>query len=524
MANIVGTNNNDNLPINGIGNGVSDVFSPLLGEDIVDGGDDNDILVINYSSNTYAGPRPGGSGPFPGIIFEPLTFVNGTNAVAGYSGLIYAYKDINYNRDSVTFSRIERFSITGTNSADEIRGGINNDTLNGLGGDDIITSGGGSDTIDGGTGLDILTDADFSLFTTNLVIDNSGSTLSFANGLNIQGIEVFSDLRLGSGDDLVSFSLTSDESIDGGAGNDTIYGAGGNDIIFGGYGDDVIKSTSGYDTVDGGSGDDILVVDYAANSFIGSADYLPGISGSYVAEDPATGSFSGYFYAYNNSSGGFDEVDFTGIERFQITATNFADTLTGGFGNDTLNASGGSDYINAQGGIDSIDGGAGIDVLEEADFSAQTTDLIVDNSGATLIGTNGTVVTGVELFKNLYTGSGNDRILYTVRSNDTIDAGGGNDVINAGLGQDVVYASGGTDDLLIVDYSGNTFGGLSYTDPYFSEEPDPSSGEIWFEGYRGTIQANTNSSGDYNSVTFFDVDRFQITGTKFADTLLGGAG
>lgn len=265
MANFLGTNLDDILPLSGIGNGADDIFSPGLGNDTVDGGDGNDILVINYSGNTYLGSGAG-------ITFELPTFSNGTNALAGYSGFLSAVKDTTFSTNSVTFSRIERFQITGTNASDVLRGGINSDILNGLGGDDTFTSGGGIDTIDGGTGIDTLTDADFSSFTINLIIDNTGNILSFSNGLTIKGVELFSNLVLGSGDDKVTFTLNFDDNINTGAGNDIVNSGAGKDTVNGGDGNDIINSGLGQDDfVDGGMGDDLLVVDYSTSTFVGGA-------------------------------------------------------------------------------------------------------------------------------------------------------------------------------------------------------------------------------------------------------------
>lgn len=58
------------------------------------------------------------------------------------------------------------------------------------------------------------------------------------------------------------------DTINGGAGNDTIFGQGGDDIINGGADNDTINGGVGNDIIDGGSGDDTYV--YDANSAVDS--------------------------------------------------------------------------------------------------------------------------------------------------------------------------------------------------------------------------------------------------------------
>ncbi|MFM6344962.1 MAG: hypothetical protein ACKPFK_07420, partial [Dolichospermum sp.] len=58
QANFTGTNGNDNI----VGTFGDDTISPLRGVDTVDGGAGNDLLIIDYSSNTYTGSNAGISG------------------------------------------------------------------------------------------------------------------------------------------------------------------------------------------------------------------------------------------------------------------------------------------------------------------------------------------------------------------------------------------------------------------------------------------------------------------------------
>ncbi|MFM7791991.1 MAG: calcium-binding protein, partial [Microcystis panniformis] len=70
----------------------------------------------------------------------------------------------------------------------------------------------------------------------------------------------------------------------------------------------------------------------------------------------------GYFQAYYNSTS-YDEVSFSGIERFQITGTFVNDYFSTGEGNDTLTAGAGNDDIDGGNGNNTIDGGDGNDTI-----------------------------------------------------------------------------------------------------------------------------------------------------------------
>lgn len=78
-----GTNGNDTLPPSGTGNGGDDTFNPLRGYDTVDGGNGTDLLVVDYSANTYAGS------PYtPPGIRSSVSW----NETGGFNGSFSAYK------------------------------------------------------------------------------------------------------------------------------------------------------------------------------------------------------------------------------------------------------------------------------------------------------------------------------------------------------------------------------------------------------------------------------------------------
>lgn len=122
-----------------------------------------------------------------------------TSLIRNYSNLIY--------REVYIMS-----IIIGTELADRIISGGENDTIFALGGNDVVNSGGGDDTIFGGDGRDRLI---------------------------------------------------------GGIGRDVIFGEGGRDLIFGGSGDDVLTGSGGDDALIGGSGDDTLIGGRGSDALVG---------------------------------------------------------------------------------------------------------------------------------------------------------------------------------------------------------------------------------------------------------------
>ena len=511
VPDLIGTNGNDNL----IGTDTDDLISPLRGRDVVDGSDGSDVLIIDYSSNVYAGNTPAA-----GIY---------SYVYSGGSGYYQAYFNSGYNYDSISFSNIEQFQITGTNAADQIATGAGDDTINSGGGNDTINSGTGNDiinagegndqinnasgldSVDGGLGIDTIDTADFSTASTDLSIDDSdtGKSYSITGGIRISNVERFTNVTGGSGNDLITYSRRINNTIKTGAGNDRI------------------NTGLGNDNVDGGLGSDTLIIDYSSNTFAGSAP-AAGIYSYFY------GNGSGTFQAYIHPNYSYDNVSFSNIEQFQITGTTAADqidtgagddTINSGGGNDTINSGAGNDIINAgegndqisnASGLDSVDGGLGIDTIDTADFSTASTDLSIDDTdtGKSYNIAGGIRISNVERFTNMTLGSGNDLLTYSRRITNTIKAGSGNDRINAGLGNDNVDGGVGSD-TLIIDYSSNTYAGS-----------EPAAGISGYANKNGSgyFQAYFNASYGRDTISFSNIEQLQITGTIAADQIDTGAG
>ncbi len=227
--------------------------------------------------------------------------------------------------------------------------GDGDDTIRGLEGNDTINSGGGIDSIDGGAGDADRWIGDKSSLTAeqNLVLDlNLANTQgTYAATGTVAGIETV-QLVTGAGSDFVATKLSQQS-----------------DSVSAGAGDDIIKVFGGRDIVDGGEGTDILIVDW---SQWGSSDGIGAtISGTLA------GGYQGQFHTdrpwFNNSVlAGPEAVNFTGIERFDLTLRNVGynnDYAATGDGNDTVRGMAGDDVINTAGGDDLLQGGEGKDAL-----------------------------------------------------------------------------------------------------------------------------------------------------------------
>jgi Ca2+-binding RTX toxin-like protein len=460
--------NNDTLGgiVNGVpNNGGDDIFLPLLGQDVVNGGDGIDTLIVDYSTNTN-------TGGVLGIGYNNYVVASG-------SGNLYAYIGTGATYNQVTYNGIEKFNITGTQYGDDLRGGNNNDTLLGGAGNDTLLGAAGVDILNGGTGNDAVI-IDLTASTANIAIDIVASTTNYGT------------------------QLTSIEAVTatGGSGNDTLTGAALSDNLTGGAGNDILHAgTGGIDVMSGGNDTDILIVNYSSNTNTGG---VLGIRyNAYVA------SGSGNLYAYIGTGATYNQVTYNGIEKFNITGTQYGDDLRGGNNSDTLLGGVGNDTLLGAAGVDILNGGTGDDAVI-IDLAASTANILIDIVAST---TNyGTQLTSIEAV-TATGGSGNDTLTGAALS-DSLTGGAGNDILHVGTGGIDVVNGGNDTDTLIVNYSGNTNTGGVLGVRYNAYVVASGSGNLY--AYIGT-------GATYNQVTYNGIEKFNITGTQYGDDLRGGS-
>ncbi|MDZ8239218.1 MAG: calcium-binding protein [Nostoc sp. ChiQUE01a] len=482
------------------GNGGDDKLIDTDG--YVDGGAGIDTLVANYG--------PYGQGSL-GVIVGSDSI---TNIFPGFLGL--------------KFTNIEKFLIIGSQFIDILRGGANSDSLYGEGGNDQIEGGAGYDYLYGGAGDDTVIDTDGSVdggAGVDTLIANY-SLLNNGAGVDMRQSGIFSRLNnnpLLNYTDFEKFNVTGTQYADivrGGASSDTLKGAAGNDQIEGGTGYDYLYGEAGDDTltdtdgsVDGGAGVDTLIANYSL---------LNNGAGIDIGDLGRSAIFSRLT--------GLSVLNYTGIEKFNVTGTQYADvlrggassdTLKGGAGNDQIEGGAGYDYLYGEAGDDtfidsdgSVDGGAGIDMLI-ADYTDLNNGAGVDvrengifsrlNNNAVLnyTGIEKFDITGTQYADILRGGADNDR-LYGGAGNDTLNSGAGNDSLKGGTGNDSLNGGTGYD---IVNYEGN------YTDYTISFLNN------------GNLQVidNVTTNGNEGIDILTGVEFITAQGGNFA-VLTGGAG
>lgn len=320
---------------------------------------------------------------------------------------------------------------TGSSDNDVCTGYITDDSFTCGEGNDLGQLSPGDDIFDMGPGFDTL---DGSLCTQPVVLDGPLGSCNFgSNTCYFTGVEAFigSDhgdiLQAGGGiilldgadgNDLITGSgpggssaagglAAGDETLIGGAGNDTIEARDGADLVQGGADDDSLEGGAGADTIEGGTGNDSAWGGAGADSLDGGngGDWLHGEAG---ADTLAGGAGGDRLY------GGAED-----------------DVGEGGFGNDKLFGEEGADTLSGDGNEDTVDGGLGGDVLKGGDGDD------VLRGGA---GYGWDMVSG---------GAGSDRLIGG-GGKDTLDGGAGDDKINGGGGADIfIFADGFGSDVLI---------------------------------------------------------------------------
>ncbi|MDJ0618658.1 MAG: hypothetical protein QNJ63_18260 [Calothrix sp. MO_192.B10] len=467
-----------------------------------------------------------------------------------------------FNQDGKPNSDYSSFeNLEGSNFNDILEGDIGDNKLKGLDGDDTLKGDQGNDTLIGGAGADNLDGgdgfdwADYS-DSPEAVFVNIAANFG-ANG-HAQG-DTF-----GNNDDISTV-----ENLIGSDFADFLVGDNGDNKINPGLG-------NGTDVVNGLDGSDRLIIDYSRN------DIGTGITGGYNNGSAENGFL---FRNTSNEANILDAVNFSGIEKIKVIGTIKDDEIYGGAGNDLIQVGAGNDtiyggrgsnFILADDGDDIVvdqtdinrqfseffgdnfivlNGGRGIDTLSVDlsnkfnDIILESTNPLVENPNQLLSLSDGSAISNFEIFKDIRTGNGNDKLTQLGRINNFFDTGDGNDIINPGLGFDKVdggpnYDPGYQvdDDLLILDYSIEDIGtGVFYFDDTgerSSVSPEDIANledlienadknqipEIAKKGIvnRGFYaRATADGTSILDQVEFNNFERFNITGTSNSDILVG---
>ena len=315
--------------------GGNDTVDTGLGLDWVNGDDDIDVLVADYSS-AVAG-------------------INQVDIGGGWWRLQMAD-----GTSRIDYIAMDRYALTGGNGNDTLSGSGLGDTLIGGDGNDSLNSGRGSDVVKGGNGTDTWT-GDYSNLGVNLAFTLSATGAGKVTGVGttVTGIENVT-ISTGSGVDTINLSAA--------AGNDNVTTGDGNDTINMGRGH--------FESLNAGGGVDGVTISFA--------DAETGIRMYDIG--------GGWWRAA--STGGDYRFDFYGVESFNLTSGGRSDHINGFGGDDVLSSGGATDFLDGGRGADTLTGGAGADVFVFSDIWNAGVDLITDAALGDILRMNGVTLSG----------------------------------------------------------------------------------------------------------------------------------
>ena len=356
-------------------------------------------------------------------------------------------------------------TITGDDRNDTLIGGTGNDSISGSTGDDILKGGAGNDTLDGGGNTDWV---DYTDATAGITIDTTatGAQVTDDGDGGEDTLRNIERIRGSANGDEITVS---NQSVDGGAGADTLVGSGDNDTIY-------VRNT-----------ESAVNVNLAAGTMrdqFGDTDSISGFEGA-----------------------------MTGAGNDTIVGSEDADRILAGDGNDNVNAGDGDDTVIVNAGNDTLTGGAGNDTLDfrDGEYSNQAVSLDLSSSSAVSTGRGDKTITGFEH-------------IITTNGEDTVVGGTVAETIETGLGADSVTAGSGDDSILGGDQNDTLSGGAGNDTLEGGNHDDSIVGDAGEDSLLGGSGTDTLRGGDDNDVIDGGADNDLVFGDAGDDTLSGGAG
>lgn len=350
--------------ISGTGNALDNNITGNAGDNFLYGGEGDDELDGRLGIDTLMG----GTG-------NDFYTYNTTDTIVEYfnQGIDYVQSEVSYtlgdNLENLTLTGLSDISGTGNALENNITGNNANNFLYGGEGNDELNGSLGIDTLIGGTGNDFYfvdSTGDTIVEYFNQGVDEVESSVSYTLGDTLENLILTGSSDISAtGNALDNIIADNDgyNSLNGGAGNDSIYASFG-DTLFGGLGNDYLESGFGKGTLFGGSGNDTLVGGDEGN------DALYGGNGNDIVVGGSEGN----------------------------------DTLTGGAGRDTLTGSGGQDKFNFYSAYHEID--------TITDFVVAEDSITVSASGFGGGLTNGAVIMPAQFTIGRAAGDTSERFIY----------------------------------------------------------------------------------------------------------------
>ncbi|MDX2155021.1 MAG: M10 family metallopeptidase C-terminal domain-containing protein [Hyphomicrobiaceae bacterium] len=432
------------------------------GHDQIDGRGGNDELIGEGGDDTIRGGAGadfiGGGSGYDIVTYSNAVTVNLQNNTRAGEAIGDTYVSIEEFRGSAendifVASNFLGARFSGGAGVDQLWGGDQGDWLQGgtdNGGTDrdYLNGGGGNDTA---SYADLNTRIDVQLHFTDGVTD--GKVL--ANGVIADTLVSIENIE----------GTNFDDTFEGDERASRFWGLGGNDRM---EGDGQGTWDFSADTMDGGAGNDTIVMAVNDQAIGGADSDTVMFYGNSINLNFATVNFTidGQFIYLRE----FETYIGTGGNDTVIGAS-YGETISLGAGNDRLEGRGGNDFLVIDAGGDWMDGGEGFDTMVMsrsvmADWQAGILDAdigldswlnweaIQGASGDDTIRTNswGYSVT-------LLGGGGNDLLATGVVGlvNDVLKGEAGNDTLNGGAGADLMYGGIGNDTFYVENAADNVF-------------------------------------------------------------------
>ena len=384
-------------------NGASNNLTGGSGANILTGGDQNDTLDGGLGNDRLIG----GAGDDKYIVNAAGDVIveaadEGTDTVFVRFTAAGTYVLSANVENAYADTGAANVNITGNNRNNVLQGNAGNNLLNGGDGNDTLVGSTGNDTLDGGGGsLDMAdlssfgTSADWTAARVNAtdvkLTYNGGGPVTSVTLRNIEfvhfidGDKAPAELAATASTPFADIlRLSAPGSLDGGAGNDTLYGSSGNDTLIGGTGNDVMV---------GGAGNDTYRVDSANDVIVENFDEDLGDNGDTVEVFMTSGTYA--LGLGNDLEIGI--IKSTGAVN--LTGNELDNTLTGGTGANILIGGAGNDTISGGLGADVLTGGAGNDeFIFNTQFGSTNVDKITDfvnGEDHIMIDLSGTTYAGV---------------------------------------------------------------------------------------------------------------------------------
>jgi Ca2+-binding RTX toxin-like protein len=427
------------------------------GNDLLDGGTENDTLRGQHGNDTYH--FPDAASQETDTIYEYQ--YGGLSDLFDFSDVTTAIVIDLSNptiQQDVTTYRMLILPSSSVLNFEQVKGGSANDTITGNTSANTLLGNAGADTIYGRDGAD---------------------SMSGGAGNDLLWGQVGNDTLHGD---------TDYDTLYGGVGNDSVYGDDGFDELHGG---DQLEQADGNDRLSGGTGWDTADYQYDTHNLNLSIDG--------VANDGETGELDNILTDVEQVRGGSGNDTMTGNadgNTFWGGAGN--DSISGGLGNDWLAGGPGADTLHGDGDNDACYGGTGDDFVygddgndglhggdqleqadgndvlsggngtDRADYQFDTHDLNLSIDGVANDGEAGetdNILTDVEdiwggLGNDQITGSAGVNVLLGRDGNDVIYGRGGDDSIRGGYGNDQLLGEDGNDSIFGDDGDDVLTGGI----------------------------------------------------------------